>query len=131
MDVVVWSVVGAAVLALLVVDLVVFSGGKHEVSIKEAGIWSAVWLVVGLGFALVVWGLEDGQHAGGYLAGYLIERSLSIDNVFIFALILTYFAVPSSSQGRVLFFAVLAALVLRGVFIVAGAAVLESFHLME
>ncbi len=131
MDVLVWSVVGAAVLALLVVDLVVFSGGKHEVSLKEAGIWSAVWLAVGLGFALVVWALEDGQHAGGYLAGYLIERSLSIDNVFIFALILAYFAVPATAQGRVLFFAVLAALVLRGVFIVAGAAVLESFHFME
>jgi tellurite resistance protein TerC len=130
-DVLVWSVVGAAVLALLVVDLVVFSGGHHEVSLKEAGIWSAVWLAVGLGFALVVWALQDGQHAGGYLAGYLIERSLSIDNVFIFALILTYFAVPATAQGRVLFFAVLAALVLRGVFIVAGAAVLESFHFME
>jgi tellurite resistance protein TerC len=129
--VIVWSVVGAAVLALLVVDLFVFSRGRHEVSLKEAGIWSAVWLAVGLGFALVVWALEDGQHAGGYLAGYLIERSLSIDNVFIFALILTYFAVPAAAQGRVLFFAVLAALVLRGVFIVAGAAVLESFHFME
>jgi tellurite resistance protein TerC len=130
-DVLLWSVVGAAVLALIVVDLVVFSRGAHEVSLREAAVWSAVWLVVGLAFALVVWALEDAHHAGGYLAGYLIERSLSVDNVFVFALILAYFAVPAASQGRVLFFAVLAALVLRAGFIVAGAAMLESFHFME
>jgi len=129
-DVLVWSVVGAAVLVLLVVDLLVFSK-SHEVSLKEAGIWSAVWFAVGLAFTFVVWALQDAHHAGGYLAGYLIERSLSVDNVFVFALVLTYFAVPVATQGRVLFFGVLAALVLRGGFIVAGTALIESFHFME
>jgi len=130
-DVLVWSVMGAAVVALIVVDLVVFSRDGHEVSTREAAVWSGVWLVIGLGFALVVWGLEDAQHAGGYLAGYLIERSLSVDNVFLFALLLTFFAVPSSSRGRVLFLGVLGALVLRAGFIVGGAALLDAFHWVE
>jgi tellurite resistance protein TerC len=127
----VWSVVAAAVVALLVVDLVVFSRDAHEVSTREAAVWSGVWLAIGLGFALVVWGLEDAHHAGGYLAGYLIERSLSVDNVFVFAILLTFFAVPAASRGRVLFFGVLGALVLRGGFIVAGAALLDTFHWIE
>jgi tellurite resistance protein TerC len=130
-EVLVWSVVAAAVVALLVVDLVVFSRDAHEVSTREAAVWSGVWLAIGLGFALVVWGLEDAHHAGGYLAGYLIERSLSVDNVFVFAILLTFFAVPAASRGRVLFFGVLGALVLRGGFIVAGAALLDTFHWIE
>jgi tellurite resistance protein TerC len=130
-DVLLWSAVAAAFVGLLVLDLVVFSRGAHEVSLREAGVWSGVWLAVGLAFALVVWGLEDAHHAGGYLAGYLIERSLSVDNVFVFALVLTYFAVPARSQGRVLFLGVLGALVLRAGFIVVGAAMLDAFHWMD
>ena len=131
MDVLAWAGVAAVVVALLVVDLAVFSRGAHTVSLREAGAWSVVWLGVGLGFALVVWGMEDVRLVGAYLAGYLIERSLSVDNVFVFAFVLTYFAVPAPSQGRILFFGVLAALVLRAAFIAAGVVVLDAFHWMD
>ena len=131
MEPVVWSAVGAGVAGLLVVDLVVFSRQGHAVSLREAAVWSAIWLAVGLGFALVVWWLEDSAHAGGYLAGYLIERSLSVDNVFVFALVLSSFALPVSARSRALFWGVLMALVLRGIFIVTGAAILDTFHWAE
>ncbi len=123
-----WAAVVAVILALLALDLFVFHRDAHEVSMREAAVTSAVWVALGLTFALVV-GLTWGPTAAGeYLAGYLIEKSLSVDNIFVFALLLSYFAVPAAYQHRVLFWGVLGALVLRAVFVAAGATLLESFH---
>lgn len=123
-----WAAVLAFIIAVLLLDLVVFHRDAHAVSMREAAIWSVVWISLGLAFGLVIWATSGPQHAGEYYAGYLIEKSLSVDNIFIFALIFTYFAVPAESQHRVLFWGVFGALVMRAVFIAAGAALLEQFH---
>jgi tellurite resistance protein TerC len=132
MDVSIWLWVGVlvAILAALAVDLFVFHKDAHEVSIREAGITSAIWVTVGLAFGLVIWKLGGGQAAGEYYAGYVIEKALSVENIFVFALILGYFNVPPKYQHRVLFFGVLGALVFRAIFIAAGAQLLERFHAM-
>jgi tellurite resistance protein TerC len=112
---------------MLLLDLLVFHRNAHEVSMREAAVTSAVWITLGLSFAGVVawaWGATAG---GEYLAGYLIEKSLSVDNIFVFALLLSYFAVPKENQHRVLFWGVLGALVFRAIFIAAGATLLETF----
>jgi tellurite resistance protein TerC len=110
------------------VDLFVLHRRAHEVSLKEAGIWSAVWVAIGLGFAGLLWAWRGGGTAQSYLAGYLIEKSLSLDNVFVFAVIFSAFAIPLRYQHRVLMLGILGALVMRAAFIVAGAALLENFH---
>jgi len=94
---------------------------------KEAAIESAVWISLGLAFGLVLLGWQGGQAAGEYYAGFLIEKSLSIDNVFVWAVIFSFFAVPREYQFRVLFWGIFGALVLRGVFIVAGVSLIERF----
>ncbi len=129
MEVGIWLWVGVIgfILAMLLVDLLVFQRDAHEVEMREAIGWSCFWVFCGLSFAGVVWLIGGAKPAGEYVAGYLIEKSLSVDNIFVFALILSYFAVPPKYQHRVLFFGVLGALVLRAIFIVAGAALLEQF----
>lgn len=127
-DLAAWAAFLAFVVALLALDLFVLHRDAHEVSVREAAGWSAFWIALGLSFAGVIWATRGGTAAGEYLAGYLIEKSLSVDNVFVFVLIFSFFAVPAAYQHRVLFWGVLGALVLRGVFIVAGAALLEAFH---
>jgi tellurite resistance protein TerC len=123
-----WVAFVAFIVGMLAVDLLVFHKEAHAVSTREAAIWSVVWVTLGLSFGVVVW-LWQGADAGGqYLAGYLIEKSLSIDNIFVFALIFGYFSVPAAYQHRVLFWGVFGALVLRAVFIAAGATLLEQFH---
>ena len=123
-----WAAVVAVILGMLALDLAVFHRDAHEVSMREAALTSSVWVALGLGFAVVVGLVWGGTAAGEYLAGYLIEKSLSVDNIFVFALLLSYFAVPAAYQHRVLFWGVIGALVLRAAFIVAGAALLETFH---
>jgi TerC family integral membrane protein len=125
-----WAWVGlfALILGLLLVDLLVFHRRAHTVGTKEAAIESSVWIGIGLAFGLVVLTLYGGQAAGEYYAGYLIEKSLSIDNVFVWALIFSYFAVPRQFQHRVLFWGIFGALVMRLIFIFAGVALLESFE---
>ncbi len=123
-----WAAVVAAILAFLAVDLFVFHRDAHEVSIREAAVTSAIWVSLGLGFSVVIALTWGGTAAGEYLAGYLIEKSLSVDNIFVFALLLSYFAVPPAYQHRVLFWGVLGALVMRALFIAAGATLLETFH---
>ena len=122
-----WAAVLAVILAMLAVDLVAHRR-EHVVSVREAAVWSAIWVSLGLGFGVVVWNVYGAQAGGEYFAGYLIEKSLAVDNVFVFALIFTYFAVPRQYQHRVLFYGVLGALVFRAIFIAGGAALLDQFH---
>lgn len=112
----------------MALDLFVLHRNPHEVSVREAALTSAAWIGLGLSFTLVVWWVWGGGRAGEYVAGYLIEKSLSVDNVFVIALLLTYFAVPLKHQHRVLFWGIVGALVLRGGFIAAGAAFLGAVH---
>jgi tellurite resistance protein TerC len=122
-----WAAVLAVILIMLAVDL--FAHRKaHVVGIREALTWSAVWVALGLGFGAVIWWAWGPDTGGQYLAGYLIEKSLAVDNVFVFALLFAYFAVPRELQHRVLFFGVLGALVFRALFIGAGAVLLQHFH---
>ena len=121
-----WFAVLGVILAMLAVDLFAHRRA-HVVSVREAAVWSAVWVTLGLGFGAVVWRVYGAQAGGEYLAGYLIEKSLAVDNVFVFALIFTYFAVPREYQHRVLFYGVLGALVFRAVFIAGGVVLIERF----
>lgn len=122
----VWAVLMLAVAAMLAVDLFLHRH-NHVIGFREAAIWSGIWIVAGLLFGVILWLWQGGEVAGTYYAGYLIEKALSIDNVFIFALIFTYFAVPAAFQHKVLFWGVVGALVFRLVFIIVGAELLESF----
>ena len=121
-----WAAVLAVILAMLAVDLFAHRTA-HVVSVKEAATWSAVWVSLGLAFGGVVWWAYGAQAGGEYFAGYLIEKSLAVDNVFVFALIFTFFAVPREYQHRVLFYGVLGALIFRAVFIAGGAVLIENF----
>lgn len=123
----IWIAFVVAVLAVLLVDLLVFHRKAQEVTLREAAAWTAAWLALAIGFAGVVWAWRGGEAATEYLTGYLIERSLSIDNVFVLAVIFAYFAVPSAFRHRALLWGVLGALVLRAVFIAGGAVALERF----
>lgn len=126
------------VLAMLALDLGVFHRHAHAVSVKEAAIWSAVWISLALLFnagLYLFWdaifpqsGLAGSEAALAFFTGYLIEKSLSVDNIFIFVLIFTYFAVPAAVQHRVLFWGILGALVMRGLLIAVGATLLKEFH---
>ncbi len=124
----VWLGFVGLILALLALDLFVFHRDAHEVSFREAAVFSGFWIALGLAFAGVIWWWRGAELAGEYLAGYLIEKSLAVDNIFVFALIFSYFAVPAKYQHRVLFWGVLGALVFRAGLIAGGAALLETFH---
>lgn len=129
-DLWVWVAFVAFILAMLALDLFFLHRDAHVVAFREAAAWSAVWVTLGISFGVIVWVWQGGPAAGEYFAGYLIEKSLSIDNIFIFALVLGYFQVPPAYQHRVLFWGILGALGMRAVFIAAGAALLENFHWM-
>ncbi|WP_138275829.1 TerC family protein [Rhodoluna limnophila] len=121
-----WLSVVGLIIAMLLVDLFAHRHA-HEIKVKEAGLWSLFWVIIGVLFGAAIWvgfGAEYGQQ---YFAGLLIEKSLAVDNVFIWAIIFASFAIPKKYQHRVLFLGVLGALVFRGLFIAAGAAILESF----
>ena len=124
----VWVAFGAFIAGLLALDLCVFHRHPHALSLREAAAWSVVWVSLGLAFAGVIWVWQGGTAAGEYLAGYLIEESLSVDNLFVFALIFSYFGVPAAYQHRVLFWGIFGAIVFRALFIAAGAALLTTFH---
>ena len=123
-----WAGFNLFVLALLALDLGVFHRKAHAVSVKEATAWSAVWVALALLFNAGIWWLRGPEPAVQFFTGYLIEKSLSVDNIFVFALLFGYFAVPAVYQHRVLFWGILGALVMRAAFILAGAALLERFH---
>ena len=124
----IWVAFNAAVLVVLALDLGVFHRKAHEVSMREAGTWSAVWVSLSLLFALGVWRFMGPASGLEFLTGYLIEYSLSVDNIFIFVLLFTYFKVPAMYQHRVLFWGILGALVMRGTMIWAGVLLLERFE---
>jgi tellurite resistance protein TerC len=126
----VWIAFLAFVSILLVVDLLLVHRTAHVISTKEAAIESAIWIAIGLSFTGVMFFWHGGDAAGEYISGYLIEKSLSIDNVFVWALIMSYFAVPREYQFRVLFWGVFGALVLRFFFILVGTELLNRFEWM-
>ncbi|CAA9454818.1 MAG: Integral membrane protein TerC [uncultured Rubrobacteraceae bacterium] len=125
-----WVGFGAFILLMLVLDLFVLHRNAKEISFREAAILSAFWVAVALLFGIVVWIWAGPTVAGEYYAGYVIEKALSVDNVFVFALIFAYFAVPMQYQYRVLVWGVIGALVLRVIFILIGAELLETYDWM-
>jgi tellurite resistance protein TerC len=128
-DPLIWLAFGAAVVAMLAVDLVVAGRTSGPVpSMRSAAWWSVGWTVVALAFAAVVLVWRGEGHASEYLTGFVLERSLSLDNLFVFAMLFGYLAVPEAAQRRVLFFGIVGAIVLRLAFILAGGALLDAFH---
>ncbi|MCY7378726.1 MAG: TerC family protein [Gemmatimonadaceae bacterium] len=123
-----WVAFIAFVLAMLALDLGVFNKTPHVVKAKEAAAWTAVWVGLALVFAAGLAWFVDRQTALTFLTGYVIEESLSIDNIFVIVLIFQYFAVPAQYQHRVLFWGILGALIMRGIFIGVGAALLVRFE---
>ena len=126
----IWFWVGfiAFVLAMLALDLGVFHRQAHEVRPKEAGIWTAVWVALALLFAAGLYMMSGRHVALTFLTGYVVEEALSADNIFVMVLIFEYFRVPKVCQHRVLFYGILGALVMRGLFIAVGAALIATFH---
>jgi tellurite resistance protein TerC len=127
-DLMLWVVLAAVIVGMLALDLFVFHREAHEVSIREAAMFSAVWIALGLAFGGFVFVWAGAQAGGEYLAGYLIEKSLSMDNVFVFAMIFGAFAVPARYQHRVLFWGVVGAIIFRAIFIAAGTTLLDAVH---
>ncbi|HET9424962.1 MAG TPA: TerC family protein [Gemmatimonadaceae bacterium] len=130
MDITIWFWVGfnAFVLLMLAIDLGVFHRKAHDVGFREAAAWSAVWVTLAGVFNLGIYWLWGAEPALQFLTGYLIEKSLSVDNIFVFVMLFTYFAVPAMYQHRVLFWGIIGALLMRGAFIAAGAYMLQQFH---
>ena len=138
-----WVGFFAFVLGMLILDISMFHKKAHEVSLKEAGFWTSFWVCVALLFSVLVYfiyeydwlgmgiGLSGLEATGQYLTGWLVEESLSLDNVFVFALIFSYFNIPRHLQHRVLFWGVIGALVLRGVMIGAGVALINRFEMVQ
>jgi tellurite resistance protein TerC len=123
----VWSVTVGAILLLVIADLLTVSAKPHEVKFKEAAGWSIFYIGIAIGFGIWVWQRYGSQMGTEFFAAYLVEKSLSVDNLFVFVIILAQFAVPSAYHQRVLLIGVILALVLRAIFIAVGAAALQAF----
>jgi len=123
-----WILFNVFVLGMLALDLGVFHRKAHEVKFKEAIIWSVVWIVLALIFNLLVYFWHGTQAAVEFLTGYLIEKSLSVDNIFVFLMIFTYFGVKPMYQHKVLFWGILGAIIMRAIFIFAGITLIKIFH---
>jgi tellurite resistance protein TerC len=123
-----WIAFNAGVLFLLALDLFVFHRKAHAVTMKEATIWSSVWVLLSLSFNVLIYYWKGPKPALEFFTGYLIEYSLSVDNIFVFVLIFSYFNVPAQYQHRVLFWGILGALVMRGLMIFLGATLVARFH---
>lgn len=123
-----WVIFNIFVLGMLALDLGIFHRKAHVIKIKEALVWSAVWITLALIFNLGIYFWRGPETALEFLTGYLIEKSLSVDNIFVFLLIFSYFGVPSLYQHKVLFWGILGALIMRAVFIATGITLIEKFH---
>ena len=123
-----WVAFNVFVLAMLALDLLVFHKDAHEVRVREAAGWSALWIALALLFGAGVYTVMGREAGLQYFAGYLIEKALSVDNIFVFVLIFSFFRVPSRYQHRVLFWGILGALLMRGGMIAAGAYLIQQFH---
>ena len=123
-----WSAFNLFVLAMLALDLGVFHRKPHEIGLREALTWTGVWITLAMGFNLFVYYYFDKAKAIEFFTGYLIEKSLSIDNIFVIIMIFSYFQVPSRYQHKVLFWGILGALVMRVLFILAGIELIHRFH---
>jgi tellurite resistance protein TerC len=121
-----WVALLVGILIMLAIDLFLHRKA-HVISLREAAWWSALWVSIGLAFGGLIWWRFGSEFGLQYYAGYIIEKSLAVDNVFVWAMIFTYFAVPREFQHRVLFYGVLGALVFRGIFIAAGSWLIASF----
>ncbi len=130
MDTTIWAWIGfhAVVFLVLALDLGVFHRRSHTVSLREAGVWTLAWVTLSLLFNGVIWLWRGPEDALNFLTGYLVEYSLSVDNIFVFVLLFSYFRVPPQYQHRVLFWGILGALLMRGTMILLGAALVERFE---
>jgi len=125
-----WIAFNVFVLGMLAIDLGVFHRKAHAVSLKEAGVWSCVWIGLALVFNVGIYYLWGQEKALEFLTGYVIEKSLSVDNLFVFLMVFQYFNTPAEYQHRILFWGIVGALVLRAIFIATGSALLSNFHWM-
>ncbi|MFB6397035.1 TerC family protein [Polymorphospora lycopeni] len=119
-----WAAVGTVIAVMLAVDMLLHRD-HHVIELREALIWSGVWIIAGLAFGVLIWFWRGSEPAVAYYSGYLLEKALSVDNVFVFALLFDYFRVPAGYQHKVLFWGVIGALAFRLVFIFAGAELLD------
>lgn len=123
-----WVIFNAFVIIMLALDLGVFHRKSHEVTLKEALTWTFIWFFLALIFNVIIYYWRGQQQALEFFTGYLVEKALSIDNIFVFIIIFTYFQIPSKYQHKVLFWGIIGALIMRVIFIFAGIALLEKFH---
>ncbi len=125
-----WALTVAAIVGLLVFDLIYSSRRPHAVGFREAIVWSVAYIALAVAFGIGLGTIAGWEFGGQYFAGYIVEKSLSVDNLFVFVIILTAFAVPAEYQQRVLTFGIVLALILRAIFIALGAALLAAFSFM-
>ena len=123
-----WIIFNVFIVAMLIVDLMVFNRKEHEISIKESLIWTGVWILLACIFGVGLYFYMDPTSSLDFFTGYLIEKSLSVDNIFVFILVFSYFGVPAKYQHKVLFWGIFGALVFRFVFIFLGVALIERFE---
>ena len=123
-----WGAFLIFIIAMLALDLGVFRRKSHEIKLKEALTWCAVWFTLAMGFAALVWAWQGPARGLEWVTAYVIEIALSVDNVFVFIVIFTFFKVPKLHQHRVLFWGIVGAAVMRFVFILAGVSLLARFH---
>ena len=123
-----WLIFGGVIIGLLTLDIAVFNRKAHEVSLTESLWWSLFWTVIAMLFGIVVYYSSGHDGVLVYLTAYVVERALSMDNLFVFLLIFTYFQVPDKYQHRILFWGIIGALAMRFIFIFAGIALITKFH---
>lgn len=126
-----WLATIGAIVVMVAVDLLILRRQEREITLRSAAVGTAVWVAIGLAFGAIVWATLGGSATGQYLTGYVIEESLSVDNVFVWAVIFGFFAVPNAYHRRVLFWGIFGALVFRAIFIFAGVALLNRFSWIE